>query len=103
MFKKTFLSLLLSIGFGSNNFKYSYTVITTNEEINIDGNLDELVWKTGTPISNFSQKDPRPGEPARQKTEVRVSIDNEFIYVGAYLFDNSPDSIAKQILRRDCW
>ena len=103
MFKKTFLSLLLSIGFGTNNFKYSYTVITTNEEINIDGNLDELVWKTGTPISNFSQKDPQPGEPARQKTEVRVAIDNEFIYVGAYLFDNSPDSIAKQILRKDGW
>ena len=103
MFKKTFLSLLLSIGFGSNNFKYSYTIITTNEEINIDGNLDELVWKTGTPISNFSQKDPQPGEPARQKTEVRVAIDNEFIYVGAYLFDNSPDSIAKQILRKDGW
>ena len=103
MFKKTFLSLLLSIGFGSNNFKYSYNVITTNEEINIDGNLDELVWKTGTSVSNFSQKDPQPGEPARQKTEVRVVIDNEFIYVGAYLFDNSPDSIAKQILRKDGW
>ena len=41
MLKKIFLALLLSIGFGSNNFKYSYTVITTNEEINIDGNLDE--------------------------------------------------------------
>jgi len=55
--------------------------------------------ETGNPVSNFSQKDPQPGEPARQKTEVRVAIDNEFIYVGAYLFDNSSDSIAKQILR----
>ena len=103
MLKKIFLSLLLSIGFGSNNFKYSYTIITTSEKINIDGNLDEPVWEIGNSASNFSQKDPQPGEPARQKTDVRVAIDNEFIYVGAYLFDNSPDSIAKQILRKDGW
>ena len=55
MLKKTFFSLLLSIGFGSNNFKYSYTIITTNEEINIDGNLDELVWENAKP-RQFSNK-----------------------------------------------
>ena len=102
MFRNPFLIIiLLSFGYASNSGKYSYTILITNEKINIDGILDEVVWKTGNPVSNFSQKDPKPGEPARQKTEVRVAIDNEFIYVGAYLFENSPDSIAKQILKRD--
>ena len=100
MFKKILFIFLLSTSFAS---KYSYTILNTNEKVNIDGILNEEVWKTGNPILNFSQKDPNPGEPARQKTEVRVAIDDEFIYVGAYLYDNSPDSIARQIIRRDGW
>ena len=90
MFKKILFIFLLSTSFAS---KYSYTILNTNEKVNIDGILDEEVWKTGNPISNFSQKDPNPGEPARQKTEVRVAIDDEFIYVGAYLYDNSGEYI----------
>ena len=30
-------------------------------------------------------------------------MDDEYLYVGAYLFDNSPDSIARQIIKRDGW
>ena len=95
MFKKILFIFLLSTSFAS---KYSYTILNTNEKVNIDGILDEEVWKTGNPISNFSQKDPNPGERARQKTEVRVAIDDEFIYVGAYLYDNS----LSQLIRLSC-
>ena len=103
MLKIVFLSFLLSLGFAFENNEYFYDILKTNNEITIDGVLDEVIWKTGDPISNFTQKDPKPGEPSRHKTEVRVAIDDEFIYVGAYLYDSAPDSIAQQIIRRDGW
>ena len=83
--------------------KPSYTVIRSKEIIIIDGSLDEPVWSQGEAISGFVQKDPRPNDPATHRTEVRVALDDDFIYIGAYLFDSAPDSIAKQIVRRDGW
>ena len=60
--------------------KPSYTVISSKETITIDGLLDEPVWSQGEAISGFVQKDPRPNDPATHRTEVRVALDDEFIY-----------------------
>src|SRR5690349_18074911 len=35
--------------------------------LNIDGQLDEILYKTVTPISDFIQSEPRAGEPATEK------------------------------------
>ena len=39
--------------------------------------------------------------PSSQKSEIRVLYDDKAIYVGAMLFDTSPDSILKQLSQRD--
>ncbi|MBL4658338.1 MAG: carbohydrate binding family 9 domain-containing protein, partial [Flavobacteriales bacterium] len=67
----------------------------------IDGHLDDPVWEKAQPATDFIQNEPNPGEPASQKTEVRVLYDNTALYIGAYLQDVSADSIMRQLSNRD--
>jgi hypothetical protein len=67
----------------------------------VDGVLDEPVWQTGQPISNFTQRDPDEGAPSSQRTEVRLAYDDDALYVGARLYDTAPDSILARLSRRD--
>ena len=48
----------------------------------IDGRLTEEVWRRGTPLGNFVQRDPREGQPSTEKTEVRILSDGEALYLG---------------------
>jgi hypothetical protein len=67
----------------------------------VDGTLDEEVWKTATPVADFTQRDPDQGVPPRQKTEVRIAYDDDAVYVGARMFDTAPDSVVARVARRD--
>ncbi len=70
--------------------------------IALDGRLDEAAWDAAAATSShFVQLRPRPGEPASQRTEVRVLYDDEAIYVGARMYDTAPDSIVARLGRRD--
>ena len=53
--------------------------------ISLDGRLDEEAWTRATPVTDFTQIDPKEGEPATQRTEVRFLYDYESLYVGARL------------------
>ena len=59
----------------------------------IDGRLDEAVWKTGSPLTGFVQRDPAEGEPATERTEVRFLTDGQALYIGAWLFDRDAAGI----------
>jgi hypothetical protein len=67
--------------------------------IHLDGKLDEAAWASApvTPIS--TQIDPLEGQPASQRTEVRVLYDDEALYVGARLWDTG--EITARLGRRD--
>lgn len=41
--------------------------------LRIDGRLDEVLYDTVPPISDFIQVEPRPGEPATDRSEVWIS------------------------------
>ena len=97
-----YLILLLTSTYSATNPR-SYRIVTINEKIHIDGILDESIWQTIQPATDFIQKEPNSGLPSRKKTEVRLAIDDEYIYIGAYLFDSDRDSIAEQIIHRDGW
>lgn len=66
----------------------------------INGVLDEPVWQTAPPATDFVQNFPQPGAPASRRTDVRILYDNDAIYVGAYLYDD-PSLIRKQLTPRD--
>jgi len=69
--------------------------------INVDGVLDEAAWQAAEPVTDFVQGDPAEGAPPSQRTEVRVLYDRDAIYIGARMFDSSPDSIVRELSRHD--
>ncbi len=103
MRKLFFLIVMSAFCFAIESPKLSYNILQLEGQITLDGVLDENIWSIGQPITELTQKDPQPGSLSREKIQIRVAIDSEFIYVGAYLFDSSPDSIASQIIKRDGW
>jgi hypothetical protein len=67
----------------------------------IDGAITESAWQAAGVAEGFTQMRPDPGDPATQRTEIRVLYDDQAIYVGARMYDTAPDSIVAQLGRRD--
>jgi hypothetical protein len=65
----------------------------------IDGVLDEAVWRTATPIDVFVQQEPREGQPATDRTEVRLVYDSKHIYIGVHAHASEP--VVATEMRRD--
>ena len=59
----------------------------------IDGRLDDAAWARAAPMTGFTQREPQDGQPASERTEVRVVFDDEALYVGVWAFDSRPDAI----------
>lgn len=70
--------------------------------IRLDGILDEPIYQTIEPASDFIQVEPRAGELATEQTEVWIVFDNDNLYVSALCFDSAPESewVANE-MRRD--
>ncbi|NOT06824.1 MAG: carbohydrate binding family 9 domain-containing protein, partial [Gemmatimonadales bacterium] len=72
------------------------------EPIHLDGKLDEPRWTAAPAATNFRQAQPKPGDAATQRTEVRILFDDEALYVGARMFDSAGRAgIRSQLVRRD--
>ncbi|MFZ1688037.1 MAG: DUF5916 domain-containing protein, partial [Flavobacteriales bacterium] len=77
------------------------TAVRTTERIAVDGVLDEAIWATARVGDEFVQNEPRPNEPATQRTAVRVVYDDVALYIGAVLYDPHPDSVMMRLSGRD--
>ncbi len=76
--------------------------VRVQEKIIIDGELDERGWGLAEPATDFIQRLPYAGEPATERTEVRLIYDDENLYVGAYCFDSAGDNgIVIKDIKRD--
>ncbi len=74
--------------------------IHATSPILIDGKLDEPEWRQPG-ITHFTQRDPIEGAQPTERTEVWVAYDDAALYIAARMYDDSPDSIATQMGRRD--
>lgn len=72
-----------------------------NEAPTIDGLMDEQVWQSATPITEFTQAEPFEGTPATEPTEVRLLYDDKAIYIGVVMLDSDPSQIVTTDSRRD--
>ena len=82
--------------------KKSLNIERTNTPPKIDGVLDDDVWMNAQEATGFVQFRPEMGvtlEP-HQQTIVKMTYDDNAIYVGAYLKDK-PEDIQKQLTSRD--
>jgi hypothetical protein len=59
------------------------------------------VWSQALVMSDFTQIDPDEGQPATERTEVRVLYDDRALYVGVRLFDRDAAQIARRLTTRD--
>lgn len=75
--------------------------LTENNTISIDGFLDEGIWLLAPVATTFTQRSPGDGQPASERTEVRILYTDSAIYVGFMAYDSSPDSIMAPLFRRD--
>ena len=48
----------------------------------IDGNLSDSCWLTAPVAKDFIQRQPNEGQPASEKTEVRVCRDERNLFIG---------------------
>ena len=67
----------------------------------IDGQLNEEAWSQAQVMSDFTQIDPDEGQPATERTEVRVLYDDRALYVGVRLFDRDAAQIGRRLATRD--
>ena len=75
--------------------------VHVNEEIKIDGVLNETAWTNAETISDFRQQEPKEGEPASEKTEIKVLFDDKNLYFAIRAFDSEPTKINARELVRD--
>ncbi len=73
----------------------------TNMPIELDGVLDEPAWAEAEPAADFTQREPFQGEPATEKTEVRILYDDKAIYFGISAFESEPDKVIINSLKED--
>jgi hypothetical protein len=67
----------------------------------IDAVLDDEAWQQVQAATDFIQRSPNPGRKDTRSTEVKIVYDDRAIYVGAILHDVAPDSILRQLSKRD--
>ena len=60
--------------------------------IRVDGQLDEPVYETVPPVSDFIQQLPDEGAPATERTDAWVMFDDENFYVAGRCWDSAPPS-----------
>lgn len=75
--------------------------IPASVSIELDGILDEEIWRQAPVATGFTQRVPHDGRPATEKTEARILYAEDAIYIGARAFDSSMDSVASTLFRKD--
>lgn len=91
------LTLQVSAQETRQNFRYS--INKTSDTIEIDGDENDPAWTNINPIPNFINHWPLDSGQADALTQVKVTYDDEFLYVLAICYDNG--SRVVQSLRRD--
>ncbi len=68
----------------------------------IDGVINDVCWQSVEPVGGeFIGFRPRADVPLSQLTDVRLSYDDEFLYICAFMHDSDPSTICHQLGARD--
>ena len=67
----------------------------------LDGTLDDPLWQQAPPIADFKQREPYEGQPATERTEVRLLYSRSEVYFGIACHDSAGNGPVATQLRRD--
>jgi hypothetical protein len=70
------------------------------ESITLDGKLDDPAWARAAVIREFHEYRPRQA-PAKFRTEARIALGKDAVYVGLMAYDPDPSKIEAPLVRRD--
>ncbi|HET6764724.1 MAG TPA: DUF5916 domain-containing protein, partial [Longimicrobiaceae bacterium] len=80
----------------------SFRAMARTTPIVLDGALDEEAWRTAPAGDGFTQQEPHEGQPAVNRTEVRIVYDEQALYIGARMYDSEgARGVRTQLARRD--
>ena len=79
------------------------TALRSGNVFKIDGNLNELEWKTAPVAGKFIELRPNTfrKEDEANRTEIYILYNNQGIYFGGYCHEKNKDSIATELVGRD--
>lgn len=84
------------------NESFQFHIKPATSKINIDGILDDEAWKNTDVAKDFWLKFPTDTAHANNQTEVRLTYDNNFLYVSAICFKaNDGKSATVESMKRD--
>ena len=75
--------------------------VRLNEPLRVDGRLDEAIYGSVPPMSDFVQMEPNAGSPATEKTEVWILFDEVNVYVTFRCWESHPERMVVKEMRRD--
>ena len=84
-----------------NRADYRLQAMKIDQNIEIDGILDESIWSQAQKTSPFFRITPIDTGFAKAQTEVMVAYDDAFIYMGIICYDPTPGKRPAESYRRD--
>lgn len=106
--KKIYFGVFLSIFIiptifaqnGINKEKFRIAIKQSVDKIHLDGKLEEQSWKVADQSSQFLNKWPTDKGLPPLQTQVKLTYDDKFLYIGALCKEQNKDHIV-QTLKRD--
>ncbi len=100
-FRAALIALLLLPAAASATEELLFEARRVTRPIRLDGKLDEEAWASAPVFDRFVQTFPREGAAPSERTEVRILLDDNNLYVGVTAHDSQPATINRQLGRRD--
>ena len=97
----TLFLIIFSINIYSQNPKSFEAIEIDSEQITLDGKLDEPFWKNIIGINDFLMQEPIEGGKPTENTIIKIAYDENYLYIGAVLYDSEPDGIKAFKMRKD--
>ncbi|MCC6241431.1 MAG: carbohydrate binding family 9 domain-containing protein, partial [Gemmatimonadaceae bacterium] len=101
MLRAVCVLVLVMVGVLPVQAQQDFRATRTSARITLDGRFDEPVWATADSVTDFLQRDPSEGQPASERTVVRVLATPDGLAVGWWCYDREPHRIVRSQLRRD--
>ncbi len=90
-----------SAGFVWDSLPRGPRAFRTTRAIKLDGVFAEPEWAMADSITDFTQRDPQEGQPASERTVVRLLATPNGLAIGWWCYDKQPELIVRSQLRRD--
>ncbi len=84
---------------GGQTEDYQIHLKKASSPITLDGALDEPAWRAAARVEDFYQNFPFDTSYAKAKTEVSLTFDDNFLYVGAIVFQPQENYIITSLKR----